>query len=280
MSELFFNQKQCFNPQGAKQNFTPYSSNQNLSSGVFTGSTQSFPREDCKLLKLLVLENFKVVPCNIKQNHNHKQCQFYHYPKDRKRRGEFYCCDLCEYVERGQYCPFGDNCLKSHSGVEQLYRREKYKMKFCSYYPSSLQSCEYGEFCSFAHSEEELLIDLLHRMEKTQDFFIFKFKTVMCPFNSIPHDKAQCVYAHNWQDFRRKPDIINYDPTPCNFWKTNDFLTIYSLGCPNGSNCTKCHGWKELDYHPFVYKTRFCPNGGKCHRMFECPYFHNESEKR
>lgn len=233
-----------------------------------------------KILKLLVLESFKTEPCRIPSPHNHKQCNLYHNDKDRKRKGEFYSVDLCEFIEQNQICPYGDACLKSHSGVEQLYRQDKYKKKFCSHYPFDINNCEYGEFCSFAHEEEELLIELLHRLEKNKDFFIFKFKTAMCPFNYLSHDKAQCVYAHNWQDFRRKPDLFQYEPIECPHWKPNKFLTIYHLGCPFGYQCHQSHGWKEYDYHPLIYKTKFCTKGIKCQRKFECPYYHSESEKR
>jgi hypothetical protein len=232
------------------------------------------------LLKYLVLENFKVLPCSIKVQHNHKQCQFYHYPKDRKRVGDFYSADLCEYIENNQTCPNGDKCTKSHSCVEQLYRPDKYKTKFCSQYPYNTDNCEYGDFCSFAHNEEEILIELLHRLDKNEDFFMFKFKTVMCPFSSLPHDKAQCVYSHNWQDFRRKPNLFHYNPTSCNNWKFNNYIVNYSDGCQMSGNCDKCHGWKELDYHPLVYKTKPCANGMNCHRTFECPFYHSEGEKR
>ena len=232
------------------------------------------------LLKYLVLENFKVSPCSIKVQHNHKQCQFYHYPKDRKRVGDFYSAELCEYTENNQSCPQGDKCLKSHSCVEQLYRADKYKTKFCSQYPYNTDNCEYGEFCSFAHHEEEILIELLHRLEKNDDFFMFKFKTVMCPFSSLPHDKAQCVYSHNWQDFRRKPNLFNYTPVSCSNWKFNNYIVNYSDGCPMSGTCDKCHGWKELDYHPLVYKTKPCANGVNCHRTFECPFYHCDAEKR
>lgn len=238
------------------------------------------PQKTESLLKYLVLENFKVLPCSIKVQHNHKQCQFYHYPKDRKRVGDFYSADLCEYIENNQICPNGDKCTKSHSCVEQLYRSDKYKTKFCSQYPYNTDNCEYGDFCSFAHNEEEILIELLHRLDKNEDFFMFKFKTVMCPFSSLPHDKAQCVYAHNWQDFRRKPNLFNYSPISCPHWQFNNYILNYSDGCPLSGNCDKCHGWKELDYHPLVYKTKPCANGVNCHRTFECPYYHSEEEKR
>ena len=46
-----------------------------------------------------------------------------------------------------------------------MYHPEKYKKRFCSYYPNNTANCEYGNkkqniylfligiFCSFAHSE-------------------------------------------------------------------------------------------------------------------------------
>jgi hypothetical protein len=61
-------------------------------------------------------------------------------------------------------------------------------------------------FCSYAHSEDELQVDLIHNMLKDIDFYMFHFKTVWCPFTmDKDHDPKKCVYAHNLQDFRRKP---------------------------------------------------------------------------
>lgn len=239
-----------------------------------------FQKKNETLLKYLVLDYFKVLPCTLKTQHNHKQCQFYHYPKDRRRQTIFYSSDLCYYIENNLVCPCGDQCLKSHSCVEQLYRPEKYKMKFCSQYPGNVVNCEYGDFCSFAHEETEIQIELLHRLDKNKDFFLFKFKTVMCPFSTLVHDKAQCVYSHNWQDFRRKQNEINYSPVACPNWKFTNFIIVYSDGCPNGLNCDMCHGWKEYDYHPLVFKIRPCPNGLSCHRNFECSYYHSLEDKR
>lgn len=54
------------------------------------------------------------------------------------------------------------------------------------------------------------MIELIHNLEYDNDFYIFYYKTVWCPFNYINHDRANCVYAHNWQDYRRKPNIIPY----------------------------------------------------------------------
>ena len=68
-----------------------------------------------------------------------------------------------------------------------------------------MHNCEYGELCAFAHSEEEIAIDLLHKHKidpLNADFYMFFFKTVWCPW-SHDHDKENCVYAHNWQDLRR-----------------------------------------------------------------------------
>jgi hypothetical protein len=62
--------------------------------------------------------------------------------------------------------------------------------------------------CAFAHSPEELSIDLLERYKHDTDFYLFHFKTVWCPKSDQKHDREKCVYAHNWQDFRRKPHIF------------------------------------------------------------------------
>lgn len=92
------------------------------------------------------------MPCNNTQSHNHKNCMHYHNAKDRKRPGNFYSETLCRFVEEGRKCPQGDECLSAHSRVEQLYRADKYKIKFCAHYPNNVKLCEYGDFCSFAHS--------------------------------------------------------------------------------------------------------------------------------
>lgn len=53
---------------------------------------------------------------------------------------------------------------------------------------------------------------LIHNYAEDDDFYMFYYKTEFCPFNLTEHDKSKCVYAHNWQDYRRKPDIYPYEP--------------------------------------------------------------------
>lgn len=226
----------------------------------------------------LDLVNFKAKLCPIAGQHNHKHCPFYHNSKDRKRPGNAFSSEMCENAENPESCPFGDKCPKAHNRVEQLYKPEKYKTKFCSHYPNNLHLCEYGSFCSFAHSETDINIELIHNYEYDDDFYMFHFKTAWCPFNLTQHDKALCVYAHNWQDYRRKPQLANYDPIPCPNWKSTDFILNYEDGCPNKERCTKCHGWKELEYHPLLYKTRAC--GKTCSKGRDCPNYHAVSERR
>jgi len=42
-------------------------------------------------------------------------------------------------------------------------------------------------------------------MEKDADFYMYHFKTAWCPYpenyHQQPKERADCVYAHNWQDF-------------------------------------------------------------------------------
>jgi hypothetical protein len=228
----------------------------------------------------LNLETYKSQACSIKKVHNHKQCHYYHHEKDRKRVGFSYSADICEFIEQDKDCPFGDDCPNSHNKVEQLFRPDKYKKKFCVHYPHNLSKCEYGTFCSFAHSENDIKIELIHHYVQNDEFFMYHFKTVWCPFNYINHDKGGCVYAHNWQDFRRRPDQYRYEAVPCPFWKPTEIVQNYDKGCPDGMHCQKCHGWKEYDFFPMIYKTRACDNGKKCIKGNCCPFYHHPESRR
>jgi hypothetical protein len=81
---------------------------------------------------------------------------------------------------------------------------------------------------------------------------------VWCPITT-EHNRSLCVYAHNIQDYRRNPKEYHYEPIECPFWKKNENIkSIEDAGCPEGMNCTKCHGWKEKEFHPIIY----CKNKG------------------
>lgn len=137
-----------------------------------------------------------------------------------------------------------------------------------------------GKLCSFSHSEEDIKIELIHNYVYDIDFYLFKYKTVNCPFNLLFHDKALCVYSHNWQDFRRNPDIYYYEAVACPHWDITKMIYEYSQGCPQGLQCTNCHGWKELEFHPNYYKTKNCPNGQGCPGDLSCPYYHSRQDYR
>jgi len=99
----------------------------------------------------------------------------------------------------------GDSCSRAHNRVEEFYHPEKYKVKFCQSYPGRVESCDYGDMCAFAHSEEEVTVDLLHKFgpsphdnQNSSDFYMFHFKTVWCPYSDAQHPRDACVYAHNW----------------------------------------------------------------------------------
>mmetsp|Transcript_7054 Transcript_7054/g.5303 ORF Transcript_7054/g.5303 Transcript_7054/m.5303 type:complete len:101 (+) Transcript_7054:1394-1696(+) len=99
-----------------------------------------------------------------------------------------------------------------------------------------LAECEYGEYCSFAHSMQDIKSRIIHFMQKDPDFYMFYFKTEWCPFNK-EHNKAQCDYAHNWQDFRRKPHLFDYGKDQCPNWETKNFISTYADGCKLEYRC-------------------------------------------
>jgi hypothetical protein len=111
---------------------------------------------------------------------------------------------MCPEANSGT-CSRGDDCPRAHNRVEDFYHPEKYKGKFCQKFPEKLDSCDYGDMCAFAHAEAELSVDVLDHLERDPDFYMFHFKTIWCPFSDKYHKREVCVYAHNWQDFRRKP---------------------------------------------------------------------------
>ena len=99
--------------------------------------------------------------------------------------------------------------------MEEFYHPDKYKAKFCASYTNKTGQCEYGDFCTFAHSDHEISIDLIDRLDRDDDFYMFHFKTVWCPYNEESHERDICVFAHNWQDYRRKPHQYEYKEKVC-----------------------------------------------------------------
>lgn len=237
-------------------------------------------KEQKLVITQLNMETFKIEPCHLEQPHQHKMCIFYHNEKDRKRAGDFYSTDICPSIEANKRCARGDFCTKAHNKVEQMFRPEKYKRKYCQYFPDLISNCSYGAFCCFAHNDEEIQIELIHTYKFDIDFFMFHYKTIWCPFNLINHDKSDCIYAHNWQDFRRRPDSNEYEPVACENWNMKATINSYEKdGCPKGLSCKKCHGWKELEYHPNIYRTKQCTPEKNCNNRTNCSYFHNFYEK-
>lgn len=113
-----------------------------------------------------------------------KRCPYYHdSAKDRRRELGTYRSVICEYIRRKKKCPQKEDCEFAHNNVEVFYHPDKYKAKFCSSFTNKTGICEYGDFCAFAHSEEEISVNLIHKMERDDDFYIFHFKTVWCPYN-------------------------------------------------------------------------------------------------
>lgn len=249
---------------------------------ISADSTEFHPamRSEDQLVIELDLSQYKIFPCSNRSKHNHKQCPCYHYPKDRRRPNWKYSADMCQYDEQPEKCPKGDSCPKAHSRAELLYNSEKYRTKFCSYYPDRVEACEFGDYCSFAHSKTQIKIDLIENYKRDEDFFMFHYKTVFCPYNLADHDKVLCVYAHNWQDYRRRPDHTDYGAAICSEWKAAKFIKNYDEGgCQFGAKCKKSHGWKEAEFHPTNYKMKKCTLK-KCFGGNFCPYYHNENDRR
>jgi hypothetical protein len=126
---------------------------------------------------------FKVQECQNQEPHNPKKCSRYHGQLDRRRCSTVldYSSDFCTVKSCSE-----ENCKFTHNKVERLYHIEKYKTKFCT---QTSQKCEYKQFCSFAHSDQDIKTPLIHKMTRGQEFYMFYFKTEWCPYNT-EHNKA------------------------------------------------------------------------------------------
>jgi hypothetical protein len=68
------------------------------------------------------------------------------------------------------------------------------------------------------------------------------------------HNRSNCPYAHNIQDYRRNPRDYKYLPEKCDSWCfTLKIESIEEGGCKAGMACNKCHGWMEQRYHPQLF---------------------------
>jgi len=159
------------------------------------------------------------------------------------------------------------------------------KFRFCSAYPNVSQ-CRRGTACAFAHSRDEVKTPLLRVEEEehqaefmTEPFFTQSFKTLWCPIGA-QHDWQSCVYAHTYQDARRRPDI-GYGPQPCPYWSKKDTRAAYSQRCPLGLRCPYSHGAKEQLYHPMYFRTTICRDmQQRCPRQNLCAFYHKRAERR
>lgn len=201
----------------------------------------------------LWLDAYKVLMCKSGIECESKTCPNFHQPERdfRRRMSDFsYLRERCTRA-----CPHPAS-QHPRNIVEQKYHPQNYKKKYCKDFMFG-GDCPYRDFCSSAHSDMELLIKPLHLMRVDLNFLFFRFKSELCPFSWSSHNAFTCVYAHNWQDFKR-PYFAELQAERCVHWKAKKHITEYLDACPNGFACTSCHGWKELDFHPANFKKVDC----------------------
>lgn len=220
------------------------------------------------------LSTFKIQPCKNDSGHDIKKCIFYHFNSDKRR-------SLAKFQYKKIICPDKQKCTSnicpfSHNYMEQIYHPDNYKKKYCKDFIET-KNCKFGIYCALVHSDFELKIRPLHLMYIDRDFLLFHFKSEFCPFSKIEHDRFKCVYAHNWQDFKR-PFNLSLKPILCQNWNKDKEIIIYEQGCTAGHDCRYCHGWKENEYHYLNFKKIDCKKGGLCNRKDVCSFRHSESE--
>ena len=235
-----------------------------------TSQNPSFPFQFSSLDQHLNLALFKMFPCQYNTIHKDSMCPFFHGSNDKRREASLYSSKLCENYMN---CPLGDQCCKSHNKYEFLYHPENYKTVFCRSYLKK-ENCELGVYCPFAHCDNEIKSELLHHMNRDQDFFMFYYKTVFCPYLWNTHVFGKCVYAHFPHKIRRKPHLFDYGTNKCLFFSKENINS-----CPFGDKCKDAHGENEVEFHPLNYKTTICRKQN-CFNQETCPKAHNNMDFR
>jgi hypothetical protein len=142
------------------------------------------------------------------------------------------------------------------------------------------------EYFKKSHSKHNLsskkppMVNLESLMEflDKESFYIYRFKTEMCPNISKKHNYKDCLYFHNPKDYRRKPDFIRYYPENC----------VNGVNCPNSLNCDMSHSLFETLYHPLKYKVNSWDKIVQdvqssmlyCIRGERCAFYHDEHDQR
>lgn len=224
----------------------------------------------------LILDTFKTKSCPTACGR--PDCSFYHSTSELRRPQSIYSYSKTKC--RRKYCKA--DCKKAHNVVEQKYHILDFKKTYCQEQAEE-GKCRAKDVCFAAHADYELKIVPLHVLPFDLDFIFFRFKSEFCPMMWKKHDYFFCVYAHNWQDFKR-PFSASLKPVQCPQWNRHAQIFEYKSGCPEGFSCNNCHGWKEINYHPTFYKTvpcQKCPLSSKLPDRFGaevrnqfCPFIH------
>jgi hypothetical protein len=222
----------------------------------------------------LDLSIFKTQRCPSNHPHDAKKCFHYHFPSERRR-------SLCQVFYQKNLCPGksdcnNEHCPFSHNFVEQIYHADSYKKRYCKDFIEKGR-CKYDAYCAMAHSDMELKITPLHLLPVDKNFLLFRFKSEFCPFSKISHDRFKCVYAHNWQDYKR-PYSSSIQPSLCKNWDKNKEILEYEQGCERAFHCNFSHGWKEVEYHYLNFKRQPCKMGSECDRREICSFLHGNEE--
>jgi len=222
----------------------------------------------------LDLSLFKTHRCPSNHPHDAKKCFYYHFPSERRR-------SLCQVYYQKNLCPGksdcnNEHCPFAHNFVEQIYHADSYKKRYCKDFIEKGR-CKYDAYCAMAHSDMELKITPLHLLPVDKNFLLFRFKSEFCPFSKISHDRFKCVYAHNWQDYKR-PYNSSIQPTLCKNWDKNKEILEYEQGCDRSFHCNFSHGWKEVEYHFLNFKRQPCKMGLECDRREICSFLHDNEE--
>ena len=181
----------------------------------------------------------------------------------------------CPDLKRLGSCGRQETCRYFHSRQELVEKFAGYKRQLCMQFNTN-GTCPRGEFCLFAHGQNDILFGNLSRgsvrapteKELKRQWCLNVIQEGVCGL------KESCGYAHTQEELRANFPLYKFQL--CSLFDETG-------SCSKGEFCLYAHGPNELLARRSANrtKTKWCPNvvrEGSCSQMESCDYAHSQDE--
>jgi hypothetical protein len=256
---------------------------------------------------LTMMRDFKVIPCMEYQDGNccNRNCFNYHDETSMRRpvidsSGYLkYWDEMCEYVVRGQPCPYGYGCSFAHSQNERLFHPGQYKSSIAkspSPWEASSKKDRRGAAFKYRRYEPPAPQEVASPMSPTACPGTCQKLRLCAYYPNVEQCRREafCSFAHSREEITA-PLLSAKEEEKLDL-SAEFFTTRFKIHwCPIGvqhdwQTCVYAHNYQDARRDPSIgYGPRPCPYWEKkdrapsyqarCPHGFACPYAHGAKEQ-